>query len=122
MMAAQSAPSQPTGQSSGMSGMSMGSGQKSEEMSGMHQHMQQMQADMQQMKSRVDKMRSDAEKVQDANTKAALLDNADMWEQFMTRMQSHMQMMQGMHQSGMKGTHHKKTPPATGQSPTPTPQ
>lgn len=103
-MVAQSTPSaQTSGQPKSMPGMKMGSGQKSQEMTGMRDHMQQMQAEMQQMKSRVEKMRSDAEKVQDANTKAALLDNADMWDQFMNHMQSHMDMMkEGMHHD-MKG-------------------
>ncbi len=97
-------------QSTGMAGMQMG--QKGQGMSQMHQqHMQEMQADLQQMKSQVDKMRADAQKVQDANTKAALLDNADMWDQFVNRMQSHMQMMMqggGMHH-GRMGMQHKKS-------------
>ena len=82
----------------------------------MHQHMQEMQADMQQMKTQVEKMRADAQKVQDANTKAALLDNADMWDQFVTRMQSHMQMMMqgGTHHGGMRMQHKKsQTAPST---------
>src|SRR5512142_463970 len=111
--------SQSSGQSKDKSGMKMGSDQKSQGMTQMHQHMQEMQADMQQMKTQVEKMRADAQKVQDANTKAALLDNADMWDQFVTRMQSHMQMMMqsGMHH-GRMGMQHKKsqtapsTPPA----------
>ncbi len=107
--------SQTSNQSTGMSGMQMGSGQKSQGMSDMHQ---QMQADLQQMKTQVDKMRADAQKVQDSNTKAALLDNADLWDQFLTRMQSHMQMMGGMH-GGMSGMHHR--PSKSGSSPSSTP-
>lgn len=106
-------------QSTGMSGMNMGSSQKSQGMSDMHQ---QMQTDMQQMKAQIDKMRSDAQKVQDSSTKAALLDNADLWDQFLTRMQSHMQMMEGMHHGEKTGVHHKKTPPASGQSSKSTPE
>jgi len=85
----QSSPSpQPNGQSTGMPpGI----------------HMEQMQAEVKQMKSRIEKMRTDAEKVSDQNTKAALLDNVEMWEQFMSRMQSHMEMMNGAggHHMGM---------------------
>lgn len=110
--------SQTSGQSTGMPGMQMGSGQKSQTMSEMHQ---QMQADLQQMKAQVDKMRADAQKVQDANTKAALLDNADTWDQFLTRMQSHMQMMNSMH-GGMSGMHHKPTKPGSSKSSTANPK
>jgi TolA-binding protein len=120
--------SQSSGQSTGMAGMQMGPGQKGQGqgMSQMHQqHMKEMQADLQQMKSQIDKMRADAQKVQDANTKTALLDNADMWDQFVTRMQSHMQMMMqsgGMHHGGM-GMQHKKSQPASGtQAPANPPQ
>lgn len=120
---------QASGQSAGMSqGMKADNAQKSSKMAGMQEHMQQMQAQMQEMKTRIDKMRSDAEKVQDANTKAALLDNADMWEQFMKQMQSHMDMMEkgGMRHGGMKGgamMNKKKTPsPKPGQPTTPNPQ
>ena len=119
MLAQSSQTQQPSGQSMGMSGMNMGSSQKSQGMSDMHQ---QMQADMQQMKSHIDKMRADAQKVQDPDTKTALLDNADMWDQFMNRMQSHMQMMEGMHQGGMTGMHHKKSQSTTGKSSTPNPK
>ncbi|MDT8069541.1 MAG: hypothetical protein ROO76_15360 [Terriglobia bacterium] len=127
---AQSTQSQQTGdQSKGMSpNMQMGSTQKSQGMQGMKDHMQEMQAEIQQMKSRVEKMRSDAEKVQDANTKAALLDNADMWDQFMNHMQSHMGMMmkEGMHHGDMKGhgmMHDKNAPSSKpSQSTTPNPQ
>ena len=128
MLAQSSQTQQPSGQSTGMSSsMQMGS-QKPEGMQGMKDHMQQMQAEMQQMKSRVAKMRSDAEKVQDPNTKAALLDNADMWDQFMSQMQSHMGMMMkgGMHHEGMMSgkegmMHGKKATPSSQQS-TPKPQ
>lgn len=111
-MLAQSAPSQQTSaQSTGTSpGMQMGSTQKPQGMQGMKDHMQEMQAEMQEMKSRVEKMRTDAAKVKDADTKAALLDNADMWEQFMNHMQSHMGMIMkgGMQHGAMM--HHKKAP------------
>jgi len=116
---AQSGQSSQPGQTSSASGMNMGSNQDSQSMSNMHQ---QMQTDMQQMKAQIDKMRADAEKVQDPNAKTALLDNAKMWEQFMTRMQSHMQMMQGMHQGGMAGMHHHKSQSSTGASSTSNPK
>lgn len=126
MLAQSSQTQQPSGQSMGMSSnMQMGS-QKSQGMQGMQgmkDHMQQMQAEMQQMKSRVAKMRSDAEKVQDPNAKTALLDNADMWDQFMKHMQSHMDMMMkgDMHHGGMMK--HKKTPSSQpSQSTPPNPQ
>lgn len=124
-MLAQSAPSQQTGaQSTGASpGMQMQSTQKPQGMQGMKNHSQEMQAEMQEMKSRVEKMKTDAAKVKDADTKAALLDNADMWEQFMDHMQSHMSMMMegGMHHGGMM--QHKKTPPSPpAQSAPPSPQ
>ena len=86
------------------SDMQMGSAQKSKGMADMKSHKDQMQAEMQQMKRRIEKMRADAEKVQDPNTKAALLDNADMWEHFTHHMRSHMDMMMkgnGMHNMGM---------------------
>lgn len=131
MLAQSSQAPQSGGQSTGMSqGMKMGNAQKAPGMAGMKDHMQQMQAEMQQMKSRVGKMRSDAEKVQDANTKAALLDNADMWEQFMNHMQSHMSMMMkgGMHhggmmsgKGGMMGGKKSQTPPSD-QTAKPNPQ
>lgn len=128
-MVAQTGPAaQSSGQPKSMSDMKMGSGQKSQEMTGMKDHMQQMQAEMQQMKSRVEKMRADAEKVQDANTKAALLDNADMWDGFMNHMQSHMSMMMkgGMDHGGMMKhdmMKHKKTPSSQpSQSTPPNPQ
>lgn len=116
-MLAQVSEPQPTGHSTGMpSNMQMGSAEKSKGMSG--NHMEQMQADMQLMKSQIDKLRADAQKVQDANTKTALLDNVDMWEQFMNRMQSHMDMM------GKTGMMHCKKPqsPASGQTSTPNPK
>ncbi|HWR37381.1 MAG TPA: hypothetical protein VN622_16085 [Clostridia bacterium] len=123
---------QPSGQSAGTStGMKMGAAQGAHGMTGKSAHMQQMQAEMQQMKSRVEKMRADAEKVQDPNTKAALLDNAEMWEQFTTRMQSHMDMMMkdgGMHRGGMmsgqKGMKRRQTsqPPQSGQTGAPNPK
>ena len=75
------------------------------------------------MKVRVETMRSNAEKVKDPNTKAALLDNADMWDQFMNQMQTHMSMMMkgGMQHGGM--THGKKSPANTSsQTSTPKPQ
>lgn len=104
-LAGQSSPSpQSNGQSTGMpSGMHMGEGKKSKDMCPMKDHMEQLQAEMKQMKSRIEKMRTDAEKVPDQNTKAALLDNVEMWEQFMSRMQSHMEMMNGAggHHTGM---------------------
>ncbi len=104
-LAAQSSPSpQTNGQSTGMpSGMHMGAEKKSSDMCHMKGHMAQMQAEMKQMQSRIERMRTDAERVPDQNTKAALLDNVEMWEQFMIRMQSHMEMMNGAggHHMGM---------------------
>ena len=79
-----------------MGGMQMGNNGQSD-MGGMAA----MKADMQHMQSQIDRMRADAQKVQDPNTQAALMHNVAMWEQFLTRMQSHMQMMGGMH--GMMG-------------------
>jgi predicted RNase H-like nuclease (RuvC/YqgF family) len=133
MLAQSGTPAQTGGQSKEMpSNMKMESVQKAEGMPEMKSHMAEMQADMQQMKSRVEKMKAEAEKVKDENTKAALLDNADMWEQFINRMQSHMEMMMkggGMHQhhEGMmpgKGMKHgqKPTSPPAGQPPAPTPK
>lgn len=125
MLAQNSKPPQTSGQSTGMPpDMKMGSAQKSKGMPDMKSHMAEMQADMQQMKSRIEKMRSDAEKVQDANTKTALLDNADMWDHFMSQMQSHMDMMMkggGMHHEGMMHSKKPKTPPA-GQTTPPSPK
>lgn len=77
-------------------GMQMGNNGQSD-MGGMAA----MKADMQQMQSQIDRMRADAQKVQDPNTRAALMQNVATWEQFLTRMQSHMQMMGSMH--GMMG-------------------
>jgi hypothetical protein len=88
-------------------------------MSDMHQ---QIQTDMQQMKAQIENMRAAAQKVKDSSTKTALLDNADLWDQFLTRMQSHMQMMEGMHHGGMAGMHHKKSPTNSGGTSTPTPK
>jgi hypothetical protein len=93
------------GQAAGMpSEMHMGSAQNAEGMADMKNHKEQMQREMQEFKSRIEKMRSEAEKVRDPNTKAALLDNVEMWEQFMHQMQAHMEMMTkggGMHGKGM---------------------
>lgn len=131
MLGQSSQPTQPNGQSTGMpSDMQMGSAQKSKGMTGMKHHKGQMQIEMQEMKSQIEKMRSDAEKVQDPNTKAALLDNADMWEHFRHHMQSHMDMMKGggMHDMGMmsgKGDMNhcmKPQPQQTGQTGAVTPQ
>jgi molecular chaperone GrpE (heat shock protein) len=108
MVGQSSQPSQAGGQSTGMpSNMNMGDEKKSEDMPAMKDHMKdhmaQMQAEMKQLKARIEKMRANAEKVQDKNTKAALLDNVEMWEHFMSQMHSHMQMMNGggMHHMGM---------------------
>lgn len=105
MLGQSTQPSQAVGQPNGMpQDMQMGSAQKSKGMADMKNHKEQMQAEMQEMKRRIEKMRSDAEKVQDPNTKAALLDNAQMWEHFRHHMQSHMEMMMkgdGMHKMGM---------------------
>ena len=120
LFAQSSAPAQSTEHSTGMpANMQMGSAKKSKGMSGMKHH-EQMQADMQMMKTQIDKMRSDAQKVQDASTKAALLDNVDMWEHFMSRMQSHMDMMM----SDKPGMMHCKDHPMSpkGQTSTPKPK
>jgi len=104
MVGQSSQPSQAGGQSTGMPpNMHMGDEKKSTDMPAMKDHMAQMQAEMKQMKARIEKMRAYAEKVQDKNTKAALLDNVEMWEHFMGQMHSHMQMMNGggMHHMGM---------------------
>ncbi len=123
-MVAQSTTPPPSGKPTDMPpGMKMESAQKSHDMSDMKSHMEEMKTEMEQMKTRTEKMRTDAEKVQDPNTKAALLDNADMWDHFMSQMQSHMDMMMnggGMHHEGMMsekkgtthGTMHGKTPKA----------
>jgi TolA-binding protein len=125
-LAAQSSPSpQTTGQSTGMpSGMHMGEEKMSQDMCPVKDHMAQMQDEMKQMKSRLERMRTDAEKVPDQNTKAALLDNVEMWEQFMSRMKSHMEIMNGAggHHTGImpekKGMGHCKMDhsPQAGQS------
>ena len=62
-------------------------------------------------------MRRDAEKVSDANTKAALLDNADMWQQFLDHMQARMKQMHEMRGRMMKkqGGKPGATPPVAPQ-------
>lgn len=109
----------------GSTGM-MGSAQTGSGMSGMGQHMQEMQSDLQQMKTQIDQMRTNAQKVQDTNVKTVLLQNADIWDQFISRMQSHMQMMQGgMMQHGMQGhgmKMKKKPSTSSGQSDSTTPK
>ncbi len=121
MFAQNSQPSQATSQSSGTKA---GSAQTSQSASGMQTHMQQMQTEMQNMKAKIAKMRSDAQRVQDTNTKTALLDNADLWEEFVNHMQSHMDMMQRMHPSGRMGRGmtmqpKKKPQGTTGETPNP---
>jgi hypothetical protein len=105
MVGQSSQPSQGTGMPSDMH---MGDEKKSKDMSPMKDHMAHMQAEMKQMKSRIEKMRADAEKVQDPNTKAALLDNVEMWEHFMSQMHSHMEMMNGGGMHHMGGMGHDK--------------
>jgi hypothetical protein len=75
---------------------------------GMKEHMSDMHADMEAMQSHIDKLRADADKVQDPAAKSALLDDADIWQQAMKRMESHMQMMEhgGMHHMDMMGGEH----------------
>jgi TolA-binding protein len=125
MFAQNSQPAQSGNQTTGVSsGMKMGPGQKSQSMSNMNTRMQQMQTEMQDLKTKIAKMRADAEKVQDPNTKTALLDNADIWQQFVDHMQAHMTMMRGMRPGGRMGSGmmmQQKKPPAgtTGQTPNP---
>lgn len=123
-LAQTSEPSQTGKQSMTMpSDKKMESAQKPHGMPDMNNHMEQMQAEMQQMKARIEKMRSDAEKVKDANIKATLLDNADMWDQFIKHMQEHMGMMKGagMHHPGMMHGEKPMSPPA-GQPSQPNPK
>ena len=120
LLAQNSEPAKSAGTAAGMpSNMQMGSAEKSKGMSGMKHH-EQMQADMQMMKTQIDKMRSDAQKVQDPSTKAALLDNVDMWEHFMGRMQSHMDMMMSEKTGMMHCKDHQMSP--NGQASTPNPK
>ncbi|SRR6266511_1689733 len=87
----------------------------------MKEHMQEMQTHMKDMQSRVEKLRADALKVQDPQTRTALLDAVDIWEQMMSHMQKHMQGMMehgkmdhrmmdhgGMHHMDMMGEEHEK--------------
>lgn len=95
---------------------------RAQRMAAMKEHMQQMKTDLQQMKSKVEKMRSDAAKVSDANVKTILLDNADLWDSFITRMQSHMEMMGTMQDgAGEPPMRHRRARPTTDQTPPPTP-
>ncbi len=95
-----SAPAQ-SGTSTQGSGMQMGNMHGT--VSG---HMAGMEADMQQMRTQVDKMRADAQKIKDSDTRAALMQNVALWQQFLDRMQHHMQMMgSGMMGQGISGTH-----------------
>lgn len=67
----------------------------------MAERMAQMDQEVSAMRQQVEKMRTDAGKVSDANTKAALLDNADMWQQFLDHMSANMKQMQEMHDKMM---------------------
>jgi len=55
--------------------------------------MQEMKADVAQMRSMLEKMRADAQKVKDQAAKAALLQNADMWQAMLDNMQQKMDRM-----------------------------
>ena len=49
--------------------------------------MQEMKADVAQMRSMLEKMRAEAQKVKDQAARAALLQNADMWQAMLDNMQ-----------------------------------
>jgi hypothetical protein len=55
--------------------------------------MQEMKADVAQMRSMLEKMRAEAQKVKDQAAKAALLQNADMWQAMLDNMQEKMDRM-----------------------------
>ena len=55
--------------------------------------MQEMKADVSQMRSMLEKMRGDAQKVKDQAARAALLQNADMWQAMLDNMQQKMDRM-----------------------------
>ena len=55
--------------------------------------MQEMKADVAQMRSMLEKMRAEAQKVKDQAAKAALLQNADLWQAMLDNMQQKMDRM-----------------------------
>jgi phage terminase small subunit len=55
--------------------------------------MQEMKSDVAQMRSMLEKMRAEAQKVKDQSAKAALLQNADMWQALLDNMQEKMDRM-----------------------------
>lgn len=55
--------------------------------------MQEMKADVAHMRSMLEKMRAEAQKVKDQAAKAALLQNADMWQAMLDNMQQKMERM-----------------------------
>ncbi len=81
-------------------------------------HMQDMNAMLTQMRSKLDSLRSSVSKVSDANTKAALQADYDLWETVyghMKQMQSSMQ----QHMQGMQGMSGSESKPSSGQEPPP---
>lgn len=62
----------------------------------MQEQMRQLQADLQDLQTRLTKLRADANRVRDPDTRAALLDVAEIWEQSVQRMQSNLQQMRMM--------------------------
>ncbi len=55
--------------------------------------MQEMKSDVAQMRSMLEKMRTEAQRVKDQAAKAALLQNADMWQALLDNMQEKMDRM-----------------------------
>ena len=66
----------------------------------MQEQMRQLQADLQDLQTRLRKLRADANRVRDPDTRTALLDIADIWEQSAQRMQSSLQQMRMMMRGG----------------------
>lgn len=66
----------------------------------MQEQIRQMQGDLQDLQTRLTKLRADANQVRDPDTRAALLDIAEIWEQSAQRMQSSLQQMRTMMRGG----------------------
>ena len=79
---------------------SPGPGNQARRQEQMQEQMRQLQADLQDLQTRLTKLRADANKVRDPDTRAALLDGAEIWEQSVHRMQSNLQQMRMMMRGG----------------------
>ena len=69
----------------------------------MQAQMQRMETELQELQSRVAKLRADTNNVRDPATKAALLDNLELWDQTARHMQSNLRQMRMMMQGGGPG-------------------